>query len=92
LKISTQNSVTNNKRPRAIELVRSLRDGAQAPHRRLRIGLAENVFVNHKRREATSGQADEPCMTLEVSRFQLAVGIAAVAGAALGYLIGRRNK
>ena len=90
LKISTQRNLTNDKSPRSLELVRGLRTVRETPSRRLRIGLAENVFLNQKRRTPPPGDINEAW--LEASRVGLAVGVAALVGAALGYLIGRRNK
>ena len=90
LKISTQRNLTNDKSPRSLELVRNLRTAKETPARRLRIGLAENVFVNQKRRTPPPSGMNEAW--LEVSRVGLAVSVAALVGAALGYLIGRRDK
>ena len=109
MKTSTgRRSVNDDKSSRRLELVSNLRsvsNKAPKPHRRYRIGYADDLFAGHrcsaaKRPVEKSDVESETGCDLEkgtaaqtgFSRTDLTVGLAAIAGLTLGYLIGRRRK
>jgi len=105
LKISTgRRSVNDDKLSRRLELVGSLRSATPKSPRRFRIGFADDLFSESRSISAKhthdsnieSGSEpkleSEQNILTEISRADLAVGLAAFAGLTLGYLIGRRRK
>ena len=86
-----------------MELVRDFRVAPEKSNRRFRIGLADNLFAKAIRSPEMkpSGEGLNPELEVEerssedqigFSRTEIAVGLAAIAGLALGYLIGKRRK
>ena len=105
MKISTgRRSVNDDKFSRRLELVGNLRSVAKKSTRRFRIGFADDLFTGHRhgcakqtvesQTESETGSAVEVESTPRtgISQTDLAVGLAAIAGLTLGYLIGRRRK
>ena len=95
--------VDSGKVSRRFELVRELRLAPERPDRRFRIGIADNLFgESSKVKEPVPSVADElpiesPTIIHrheqpESSQTELLIGLAAVAGLALGYLIGKKRK
>ena len=101
-------SVNDDKISRRLELVSSLRSVSNKPpksHRRYRIGYADDLFAGHRcsvakrplqkldvESETGSDLEKEPAASTGFSQTDLTVGLAAIAGLTLGYLIGRRRK
>ena len=100
LKTSAERRSEDNQRlSRRLELVRDFRVPKEKSNRRFRIGLADNVFTKSTRRSDVSPSGEELPISAPTSnehpgftRTDLAVGLAAIAGLALGFLIGKRRK
>jgi len=83
--------------------VRDLRLAPERSPRRFRIGLADDLFSNTLRAKEAS-QSTEPDLRMESEtaihseeqpafpQTELLVGLAAIAGLTLGYLLGKRQK
>jgi len=95
--------VDGEKLSRRLELVRDLRLTPERSPRRFRIGLADNLFsstLGVKEVNPTTGPdiplESETVIHIEeqpgFSQTELLVGLAAFAGLALGYLLGKRQK
>jgi len=95
--------VDGEKLSRRLELVRDLRLAPERSPRRFRIGLADDLFSNTLRAKEAS-QSTEPDLRMESEtaihseeqpafpQTELLVGLAAIAGLTLGYLLGKRHK
>ena len=99
--LAGRKSVDGEKLSRRFELVSNLPSKTRKSPRRFRIGLADNLFANPRcgstvqdspKAEPETGSAREPEVPTDFTRTELAVGLAAIAGLTLGYLIGRRRK
>ena len=95
--------VDGGKVSRRFEVVRELRLAPERPNRRFRIGLADNLFDDSSKiKEPVMTMTEEslrdnlPMIETEerprFSQTELFIGVAAVAGLALGYLIGKNRK
>jgi hypothetical protein len=95
--------VDGNKFSRRLELVREVRLAPERSSRRFRIGLADNLFSTPAEMKLQSGslESDSPTESeLPVqaegqpgfSQTELWIGLTAVAGLTLGYLIGKSRK
>ena len=98
-------SVSDEKLSRRLELVGKLRSVSDKAPRRFRIGVADDLFAGHhcvsakqpiqtqvNESKTVSTPESESRVGTGFSQTDLAVGLAAIAGLALGYLIGRRGK
>ena len=106
MKISTgRRSVNDDKLKRRLELVGNLRSVSPKKPRRFRIGFADDLFSGHRydsakqtietpnsEAESESSPKSESMPRTGFSQTDLAVGLAAIAGLTLGYLIGKRRK
>lgn len=97
-------SVDGEKLSRRLELVSKFPSNTKKSPRRFRIGLADDLFANPRcgmtKPEIPNAEPESPKpiqkiereVLTESSRTDLVIGLAAIAGLTLGYLIGRRRK